>query len=137
MLSRIYTHMYVQVAPDADETSAIEEDEKMQRRRMALNKFRKGALVATSGLYFKRLLRVSDEENAARIAEELADCGVNPQWVGPDDDSPMTGLFELSLEDTFARTKRFIEESVRGSGGAGSSTTWISPLFCLATAVDS
>ena len=133
MTHKQYTHMYVQastVAADADETSAIEEDEKMQRRRMALNKFRKGALVATSGLYFKRLLRVSDEEHAVKIAEELADCSVKPQWVGPDDDSPQTGLFELSLGDAFASAERFIQESVRGGG---SSSTWLSPLFCLAT----
>ena len=68
------------------ETSLIEEDERMQRRRIALNKFRKGALAAASGLYMKRMLRVSDEENAAKVAEELRErMGKMPtqQWAGP------------------------------------------------------
>ena len=126
----------------------------MQRRRMALNKFRKGAsaipplplrvgggpdalararaaqtppgaLAATSGLFLKRMLRVSDEENAAKVADELADklAKLPPQWAGPSADG---ALFESSLEDAMGESLAYFAGG-DARGGRGN----VSPLFVL------
>lgn len=68
-----------------------------------------GALAATSGLFLKRMLRVSDEENAAKVADELKDklARLPPQWAGS---SAEGALFESSLEDAMSSAEAFFAD---------------------------